>query len=224
LDHQVSGHASGVASDENAASGVSVSPKKYIPPHLGPQVKPLGGYTGKTTHLQAKPPSGCPGETTPPSVTASGACLGETTPLSVTTPLVTTAYVRVTPKPDTQLEADESCQSITYVYGDREVKVWTTCDADDDEQTERDDIARNRIIWVRLNPAADWFFCRMSGERIQAGEIVPHGSRVLIRHRDEADHHWWHRAMIEMKKESEPKFTPPAHCLEDEDEEAVEED
>jgi hypothetical protein len=98
------------------------------------------------------------------------------------------------------------------------VKVWSARDADDGEQVERHDICRNRIIWERLNPAADWFFCHMSGKRIETVEVVPHGNRVLIRRRDEVDPHWWHRAMTEMKKESDVKFTPPAHWIEDEDE------
>jgi hypothetical protein len=109
--------------------------------------------------------------------------------------------------------------AITYVYGNLEVEVWSACDAGDEDQIELDDIARNRIIWERLTPAADWFFCHMSGERIEAGEVIPHGSRVPIRHREEADPHWWHRAMSEMEREREPKFTPPAHWIEDEDEE-----
>jgi hypothetical protein len=88
LDNQVSGHASGVTSGAGAASGAFTSPQKYIPPHLRNQVKP---------------PGGCPGKTTPPSVRASGACLGETT----------TAFVRVTPKPEAQLEADESIYALT---------------------------------------------------------------------------------------------------------------
>jgi hypothetical protein len=202
LDNQVSGHASGVTFDEIGASGVFVSPEKYIPPHLRTQVKP---------------PGGCPGKTTPPSVTASGACLGETTPPSVKTPSVTQAYIGVTPKTEAQLEADESTYAITYVYGDREVKVWSAF-TEDNEQLERDDIARNLIIWERSDPTADWFFCHMSGERIEAGETVSHGDRVLIRHRDEAGPHWWHRATTEMERNRNPVFIPPAHWLEDEDE------
>jgi hypothetical protein len=54
-------------------------------------------------------------------------------PPSVTTPPVTTAYIRVTFKPDTELEEDESIYAITYVYGDREVKTWTPYTAEDDE-------------------------------------------------------------------------------------------
>jgi hypothetical protein len=145
-----------------------------IPPHFRTQVKS---------------PGGCPGETTPPSVT---------------TPLVTTAFVRVTPRPEGQLEADESIYALTYVYGDGGVKVWSAY-AEDEEKLERDDIARNRIMWERLNPSADWFLCYENGKRIEDGGTVSHGDRVLIRHRDEADPGRWHRAM----SEATMKVTPP---------------
>jgi hypothetical protein len=134
---------------------------------------------------------------------ALGAGPGKTTPLS------TVAYIRVTPKPDAQLEADESVNAITYFSEDREVKVWSACDAEDDDQIERDDICRNRIIWERMNPAGDWFFCHVSGERIEAGKVIPHGSRVLICHCDDADPDWWRKSFIQ---ETSPRIQSIPAC------------
>jgi hypothetical protein len=111
-----------------------------------------------------------------------------------------------------------SVNAITYVYGDREVKIWELCDSVSEEQAEKDETARNRIIWERLNPAADWFFCHINGKRIEAGTALEHGDRVLNCHRDEVDPGWWSRAMREMKEREEIKFTPPTHWLEDEEE------
>jgi hypothetical protein len=44
-------------------------------------------------------------------------------PWEVTWPNVTVAYIRVSPRSDAELEADESCNAVTYVYGEREGKV-----------------------------------------------------------------------------------------------------
>jgi hypothetical protein len=107
----------------------------------------------------------------------------------------------------------------TYVYGDREVTIWESSILDYPDQQEEDDIARDRIIWERLNPSADWFSCHMDGTRIASGEAIEHRARVRISHRDEVDPDWWHRAMREMREREEVKFTPPAHWLEDNEEE-----
>jgi hypothetical protein len=94
------------------------------------------------------------------------------------------------------------------------VKVWSAY-AEDEEKLERDDIARNRIIWEGLNPSADWFLCYENGKMIGNEEAVSHEDRISIRHRDEADPEWWHRAM----KEATMKVAPPSHWIEDADEE-----
>jgi hypothetical protein len=101
--------------------------------------------------------------------------------------LVTTAYIRVTPKSEEELEADTTINAVTYVYGNREVTIWESSLYDYPDQQEEDDIARNRIIWERSNPAAHWFFCHMNGTRIESGEATEHRDRVLIGHRDEVD-------------------------------------
>jgi hypothetical protein len=119
------------------------------------------------------------------------------------------------------LEEDESCNAVTYVCRDREVTIWESSQYDCPEQEEEDDVARNRIIWERLNATEDWFFCHLDGSRIEAGEAIEHHSRILIGHRDEIDPDWWHRPMREMKKREDIEFTPPADCLEDEEEETV---
>jgi hypothetical protein len=56
--------------------------------------------------------------------------------------------------------------------------------------------------------------CYEDGRRIGNGEAV-HGDRILIRHRDDADPDWWHRAMLEATM----KVTPPSHWIEEEEEE-----
>jgi hypothetical protein len=58
----------------------------------------------------------------------------------------------------------------------------------------------------------------MDGSRIESGEAIEHRDRTFIGHRDEVDPEW-HRAMREMKEQEVIKFTPPAHWLDDEDEE-----
>jgi hypothetical protein len=98
------------------------------------------------------------------------------------------------------------------------VKIWQPYVIDDDEQLEKDEIARNRIIWERLSPATDFFLCFMNGKRIEDDEPIEHGDRVLIGHRDEVEPDWWHPAMREMKERQDIKFIPPAHWLEDEEE------
>jgi hypothetical protein len=76
-------------------------------------------------------------------------------PWEVTWPAVSVAYIRVTPRPDAELEADETCNAITYVYGDREVTIWESSLYDYPGQDEEDYIPRNRIIWERLKLVAD---------------------------------------------------------------------
>jgi hypothetical protein len=120
-------------------------------------------------------------------------------PWDVTWPKDSVAFVRVTPRSDTELETEETCNAITYVYEDREVTIWESCEFDHPGQDEEDEIARNRIIWERLNPAADWFYCHMDGRRIEARTTLEHRSRVLIGLRDKVDPEWWHKAMKEMK-------------------------
>jgi hypothetical protein len=46
---------------------------------------------------------------------------------------------------------------------------------------------------------------------------MEHRDRVLIRHRDESDPDWWHRAMREMKKNEEIQFPPLVHWREDQE-------
>jgi hypothetical protein len=97
---------------------------------------------------------------------ASGAGPGKTTSPKV-------AYIRVTPRPEAQLEADLSVMSVTYHYDDQEVRVWCACD--DEEQNE---FRLNRIIWEQLNSSADWFFCHEDGRRQEAGFVIEQGSRI----------------------------------------------
>jgi hypothetical protein len=123
------------------------------------------------------------------------------------------AYIRVTPRPESQLEADESAMVVAYHYEDRDVRVWSACEVCNDEEAEQDEIRLSRLIWERLAPAADWFLCHENGKRIEVGYAVSHQSRVRIRHRDAADPNWWHGAMAKF----EAKFTPPPHWIEDEE-------
>jgi hypothetical protein len=76
-------------------------------------------------------------------------------PWEVIWPKESVAYIRVTPKPDAELEADETCDAVTYAYGDREVTIWESNLCDLPEQDEEDNIAWNRIIWDRLKPTTD---------------------------------------------------------------------
>jgi hypothetical protein len=128
-----------------------------------------------------------------------GGCPGKTMPPLVTTHSVMTAYVRVPHLPDEELEKDSSIYAIIYVYNGNEVKIWQPYVTDDEEQLEKDEIARNRIIWKRLNPATDFFLCYMNGKRIGDDEPIEHGDRVLIWHRDEIGPDWWNQAMREMR-------------------------
>jgi hypothetical protein len=150
----------------------------YIPPHLRQPSSSLVTISASAVVAPSspdKPPGGCPDKTRPPAVT--------------------TAYVRVKPRPDEELEADESINAITYVYENREVTIWESSFVEYPEQQEEDEIARNGILWKHLSPAADWFFCHLDGRRIEAGTVLEHRSRVLIGLRDVVDPDWWHRAM-----------------------------
>jgi hypothetical protein len=123
------------------------------------------------------------------------------------------------------LEADESINAVTCVHGNREVTIWESNTFEYPDQQEEDEIARNRIIRERLNPAADWFFCHENGKRIETGTVLEHRSRVLIGLRDVVDPDWWHRAMSEMTKKEDsdlprtheeekvPESAQPALCL-----------
>jgi hypothetical protein len=119
------------------------------------------------------------------------------------------------PKSESELEDDETISACTYIYEDRVVTIWESNVYDHDGQDEENDIARNRIIWERLNPASDWFFCHTDGTRIGDGEVIPHRAHVIIGLREEVDPDWRHRAM----QESKETFTPPTHWLEDESDE-----
>jgi hypothetical protein len=77
---------------------------------------------------------------------------------------------------------------------------------------------RMKSLEIGSSGSADGFFCHPSGKRIEAGVAIEHRSRITIGLRDEVDPDWWHRAMREMKKEEEIRFTPPSHWLEDEEE------
>jgi hypothetical protein len=122
----------------------------YIPPHLRypssslatislSSLEPPGGCPGETT----KPPGGCPGKTTPPEEYLA--------PWEKIWPLESTAYIRVTPRPDSELEDDESVSCYTYIYEDRVVHIWEASEYEYPEQEEEDEIARAKIIWERLN-------------------------------------------------------------------------
>jgi hypothetical protein len=179
-----------------------VPTQKYVPPHLRSQ-EPLGGCPGKTTHLPSELLGGCP---------------GKTMPWDVKWPKESAAYIRVTPRPETELEDDETVSAYTYIYEDRVVHILESNVYDHDGQDEEDEIARSRIIWERLNPAADWFYCHTDGTRIGDGETIPHHAHIIIGLRDEVDPDWWNRAMQEMKNQDKETFTPPVHWLEDDDE------
>jgi hypothetical protein len=109
------------------------------------------------------------------------------------------------------LEADESVSCYTYIYKDRIVHIWEATDYDYPEQEEEDEIARAKIIWERLHPAADWFFCHPDGTRIGDGESIPHHAHIIIGLRDEVDPDWWHKAMSE-------SVSPPSHWTDDDSE------
>jgi hypothetical protein len=142
-------------------------------------------------------------------------------PWNVIWPKESVAYIRVTPKSEAELEDDETASAYTYIYEDRVVTIWESNVYDHNGQEEEDEIARSRIIWERLNPSADWFYCHTDGTRIGDGETIPHRAHVVIGLRDEVDPDWWIRAMQEMKNQDKETFTPPTHWLEDEDSEEV---
>jgi hypothetical protein len=48
-----------------------------------------------------------------------------------------TAYIRITPRPDPELEDDESVSCYTYIYEDRVVHIWEASDYDYPEQEEK---------------------------------------------------------------------------------------
>jgi hypothetical protein len=130
-------------------------------------------------------------------------------PWEKTWPKESTAYIRVDPRPDPELEDDESVSCYTYIYEDRVVHIWEASDYDYPEQEEEEDeIARAKVIWERLNPAADWFYCHTDGTRIGDGEAIPHHAHIIIGLRDEVDPDWYSKA----KKES---ISPPSHCLDE---------
>jgi hypothetical protein len=137
-------------------------------------------------------------------------------PWDVIWPQESVAYIRVTPKSWEGLEDDETVSEYTYIYEDRIVHIWESNVYEHPDQEEEDEIARARIIWERLNPAADWFYCHTDGTRIGDGEAIPHHAHIIIGLRDEVDPDWWHRAMRGMK-ESET-ITPTSHWTEDESE------
>jgi hypothetical protein len=138
-----------------------------------------------------------------------GGSQGKTVPWDVTWLPESVAYIRVTPRPESDLEDDESVSVYTYIYEDRVVHIWESSEYDYPGQDEEDEIARSRIIWERLNPAADWFYCHTDGTRIGDGEAIPHRAHIIIGLRDEVDPEWWTRAMQEMKDQEETRFSPP---------------
>jgi hypothetical protein len=144
-------------------------------------------------------------------------------PWDITWPKESVAYIRVTPRPESELEDDETISACTYIYEDRVVTIWESGTYDYPGQDEEDEIARSRIIWERLNPAEDWFYCHTDGSRIGDGEAIPHRAHIIIGLRDEVDPEWWHRAMHEMTNQDKETFTPAPHWLEDDedDEEAA---
>jgi hypothetical protein len=77
------------------------------------------------------------------------------------------------------------------------VHIWESNVYDHEGQDEEDEIARAKIIWDRLNPAADWFYCHTDGTRIEADEHIPRHAHIIIGLRDEVDPEWWNRAMSE---------------------------
>jgi hypothetical protein len=125
-------------------------------------------------------------------------------PWDVIWPQESVAYIRVTPRPDSELEDDESASCYTYIYEDRVVHIWESNEYDHEGQEEEDEIARAKIIWERLNPKGDWFHCHTDGTRIDENEHIPHHAHIIIGLRDEVDPEWWHKAMSET-------VSPPSH-------------
>jgi hypothetical protein len=165
----------------------------------------MGGCPGETTPLPVKPQGGCPGKTTPPEIQNYKA------PWEKDWPTESIAYIRVDPRPWEDLENDDSVSEYTYIYEDRIVHIWESNVYDHDGQDEEDEIARARIIWERLKPSADWFYCHTDGSRIGDGEAIPHHAHIIIGLRDEVDPNWWHKAMSE-------SISPPTHWTEDDSE------
>jgi hypothetical protein len=163
---------------------------------------PPGGCPGKTTPLPSEPIGGSQGKTTPPEEYLA--------PWEKIWPLESTAYIRVDPRPDPELEDDESVSCYTYICEERVVHIWEASEYEYPGQEEEDEIARAKIIWERLKPAADWFYCHTDGTRIGDGEAIPHHAHIIIGLRDEVDPEWWHKA----KKES---ITPPPHWFDEEE-------
>jgi hypothetical protein len=76
-------------------------------------------------------------------------------PWDVIWPQKSVAYIRVTPKSSADLENDETVSVYTYIYEDRIVHILESNVYEHPDQEEGDEIARAKIIWERLNPAAD---------------------------------------------------------------------
>jgi hypothetical protein len=130
-------------------------------------------------------------------------------------PQESVAYIRVTPGSWDELENDESVSEYTHIYGDRVVHIWESIVYDHDGQEEEDEITRAKIIWERLNPTADWFYCHTDGTRIDDGEAIPHHAHIIIGLRDEVDPEWWRKATnnsTNVAPTPNPKPVQPA-CL-----------
>jgi hypothetical protein len=160
---------------------------------------PPGGCPGKTTPLPSKPVGGSQGGTTDPEYRA---------PWEKDWPKESVAYIRVQPKSWDELEDDEDASEYTYIYEDRIVHIWESNEYDHAGQEEEDETARAKIIWERLKPASDWFFCHTDGSRIGDGEHISHHARIIIGLRDEVDPEWWNKAM--------ESVSPPSHWKEEE--------
>jgi hypothetical protein len=150
--------------------------------------------------------NGSSGETTPPSDSYRA-------PSERTWPIETTAYIRTSQRPDAALEDDESVSCYTYIYEERIVHIWESNEYNHDEQEEEEDeITRAKIIWERLKPAKDWFYCHTDGTRIGDGEHIPHHAHIIIGLRDEIDPDWWHKAMNEtVTPTSDPDSVQPEY-------------
>jgi hypothetical protein len=197
--------------------GFEVRAPVYIPPHLRHPSSSLATISPASI----VPPGGCPGKTTPPSSEPFGGCQGKATlpletyraPWEKYWPQESIAYIRVIPKSWDELENDESVSEYTYIYEDRIVHIWESNEYDHEGQEVEDEIARAHIIWERLKPAADWFYCHTDGTRIDDGEAIPHHAHIIIGPRDEVDPEWWHKAMSEtVSPTTDPESVQP-ECL-----------
>jgi hypothetical protein len=140
---------------------------------------------------------------------------GKTMPWDVIWPQESVTYIRVDPKPWEELENGETVSEYTYIYEDRIVHIWESNVYEHDGQDEEDEIARAKIIWERLNPAADWFYCHTDGTRIDDGESIPHHAHIVIGLRDEVDPEWRNKAIYESTHVNpipDPRSVQPA-CL-----------